>query len=200
MKRMLVLLSFITSFGLIFAQDTGSFQDNRDGQTYKYITIGKQTWMAQNMNYLMDGASWSYDNDESNREKFGLLYNYEAALEACPNGWHLPTHEEWNQLISELGGFKVAGKKMKAASEWKIPVQELPELSGFNALPAGVRDYKNGTFGGLGSNTFFWSISLHQNEVTVRIRNMYHNTDNVLAMKLAKTNGFSVRCVKDKEE
>ena len=85
---------FSTPAGI--AQSTGTFTDSRDGQTYKTFSFKNAstgttvTWMAQNLNYKAEG-SYAYDDKESNRKELGLLYTWEAAHKACPNGWHLAT-------------------------------------------------------------------------------------------------------------
>ena len=98
---------FFTQAGI--AQSTGTFTDSRDGQTYKTISFKNAltgtavTWMAQNLNYKVPG-SYAYDDKESNRKELGLLYTWEAANKACPNGWHLATDSEWSMLVTKFGG------------------------------------------------------------------------------------------------
>src|SRR3954453_19615196 len=97
----LLATSLFTQAGI--AQSTGAFTDSRDGQTYKTISFKNAltgttvTWMAQNLNYKMQG-SYAYDEKESNRKELGLLYTWEAAKQACPQGWHLPTDSEGSML------------------------------------------------------------------------------------------------------
>ena len=91
--------------------------DTRDGKVYKTIQIGSQTWMAENMNYEKTG-SYCYDDDPANCEKYGRLYTWGAALNACPEGYHLPTAEEFATLISNVGGEEIAGKMLKSSTGW----------------------------------------------------------------------------------
>jgi hypothetical protein len=80
----------------------GKFTDGRDGQTYKTVTIDGKTWMAQNLNYKAEG-SWCYNDDESNGNIYGRLYDWDTAKTACPVGWHLPTRQEWDDLVAYVG-------------------------------------------------------------------------------------------------
>jgi hypothetical protein len=108
MHKLLILLLFFVAN--IFAQNT--FTDSRDGQVYKYVKIGTQTWMAENLNYKIESGSWCYDNEESNCEKYGRLYDWNTAIKVCPKGWHLPSDEEWDDIVLngfsdlQIGGFR----------------------------------------------------------------------------------------------
>ncbi|MDR0517378.1 MAG: hypothetical protein LBH25_10090 [Fibromonadaceae bacterium] len=118
----------------------GSFIDPRDGKTYKTIKIGSQTWMAENLKYEAESSK------SINSEKYGLLYNWDTAMKACPEGWHLPSDAEWNKLINFSGGKEVAGKKLKAISGWSDQYYKSGEWAGsgngtdnygFSARPGG---------------------------------------------------------------
>ena len=82
--------------------------DSRDGQAYMTMKIGNQVWMAENLNYEM-ADSYCYDDRTSNCSKYGRLYTWDAAMKACPLGWHLPTQNEWKTLFAMAGGENTAG-------------------------------------------------------------------------------------------
>lgn len=121
----------------------GSMKDSRDGQKYKTVKIGKQTWMAQNLNYKM-ANSYCYNDTSSYCDKYGRLYAWAAAKSACPTGWHLPSQTEWQTLLTVADGAEArvtagkksrAGVRLKSKSGWN----GTDDFS-FSALPAGYRD------------------------------------------------------------
>ena len=104
--------------GMSFAAPQSTMKDSRDGQTYKTVKIGKQVWMAENMNYDIK-HSYCYDNNPENCEKYGRLYTWAAANYVCPEGWHLPTKEEFEILMSNVGEIETAGKMLKSKQGWE---------------------------------------------------------------------------------
>ena len=84
-------------------EDKDLLTDSRDDKTYKIIKIGDQTWMAENLNYDAGSDCWIYENDPTNETRYGKLYNWYSACEVCPDGWHLPSDEEWKELEMYLG-------------------------------------------------------------------------------------------------
>ncbi len=190
------------------AQSTGTFTDARDGQTYKTISFENARtgttviWMAQNLNYKAKN-SYPYDDDESNRKELGLLYTWEAAKKACPNGWHLATDSEWSILVNEFGGTDKAGKALKSNKGW-IEYGNGTNSSGFNALPGGQRT-PDGSYRVLGSLGLWWS-STPTGEVGKAWQwNLHfggHSIEKPLKSKVFRWEaeilyGLSVRCVRD---
>jgi len=180
-----------------------------DGNVYSTVKIGNQWWMAENLkvthyrngdqiacltsDYEWDqptGAYCYYDNDNSNVGKYGLLYNWftvDDSRSIAPEGWHVPTDTEWQELVDYLGGDTLAGAKMKEVDSDAI---------GFTALFGGYR-YNHGTFDGIGVNAYFWS-STESNSGNAWYRYLYHANSIVYRDDSGwKQAGYSVRCVKD---
>jgi hypothetical protein len=100
-SNMELLLKSKTSYPFLITKlndKFGSFTDARDGQTYKTVNIGSQTWMAKNLNFAAPLGSWCYNNDGVNCINYGRLYTWIAAKSACPIGWHLPSDDDWHKL------------------------------------------------------------------------------------------------------
>jgi len=196
-----------------------------DGNVYKVVKIGTQTWMAENLEvtHYNDGTlipevqaafgpavSWLtvttgawcyYNNDATHNTDYGKLYNWYAVNSGklAPQGWHVPTDAEWITLINYLGGFQVAGGKMKAISAlWNSPNAGADNSSGFSAVPGGGRGGDNNSlaaFGGMGITGVFWSSTPKESGA------WYYAMDNSGTMVSTNYNvqrsGFSVRCVKN---
>jgi uncharacterized protein (TIGR02145 family) len=186
----------------------GTFIDNRDGQKYNTVTIGKQTWMAQNLNYATERGSWCYDNNGSNCNQYGRLYNWNTAMGGkatsnnnpsgvqgvCPNMWHLPSVAEWRVLVDySVGGYSTAGKALKAASGWNSGGNGT-NTYGFSAIPGGY--YRSGGFFNAGYHAHWWTTT-QSIGVDAYYRGMYDYDTKVYESGDGKGNGFSVRCVKD---
>lgn len=174
----------------------GSFTDTRDGMTYKTVKIGTQIWMAENLAYKSSIGCWAYDNKESNVTTYGYLYNWEAAKNVCPTGWHTSTVAEWIILRTYLGGDTVAGGKLKEAGfgHWRDPNAGATNETGFTALPGGI--FSHGSSEGMGSNGYWWS-SPKENTSYGWFRGMDCSSYTAASFWGDKQNGFSVRCVKD---
>ena len=183
---------------------SGYFIDKRDGKKYKWVRIGEQVWMAENLNYSTND-SWCYDNKKTNCDKFGRLYSWEAAKKACPSGWHLPSDDEWKQLEMTLGMSQSdagelgwhgtdEGKKMKSTIGWNKNGNGT-NSSGFNALPGGDRG-SSGSFYDLGSSGYWWSSS-ERSGTDAWSRRLRYDLDQVYRGNSFKARGFSVRCLKD---
>jgi uncharacterized protein (TIGR02145 family) len=169
-----------------------TFTDARDGRVYKIVKIGNQVWMAENLNYDAPGSKF-YDNDPKNGEKYGKLYDWETAKKACPQGWHLPSRDEWDALSGFVGGEDVAGKHLKAKSGWNDNGNGM-DTYGFAALTGGNGDSGGSCFYGIGDYGAWWSAS-ESNSYHAYYRSMDY--DSADWDDGDKSSLFSVRCVKD---
>lgn len=170
---------------------SSQFVDTRDGQVYKTVKIGKQTWMAENLNF---GDYPSVD------KKYGKLYTWEEAMKVAPKGWHLPTDDEWTELENFLGGREVAGGKMKSVEGWNKPNEGATNESGFTALPGGNRS-SAGSFSSQGSYAYLWSATESPTGGVAYAWSLYLNYYSAQSYRYAyyeALGGFSVRCVKDR--
>ncbi len=175
----------------------GEITDPRDGTTYKTVEIDGSLWIAENMRFEITPGSYVYDNDESNLQMLGRLYTWEKATLACPEGWHLPTNNDWQYLINYLGGNAEAGGKLKeqGTSNWKNPNSFATNESYFSARPGGFRN-TDGTFVNKGEKGYFWSAT-NLNEIEAYSRGLSYDRKSVSVETSHKGIGFSVRCVKD---
>jgi uncharacterized protein (TIGR02145 family) len=179
----------------------GVLTDSRDGRKYKIVKIGRRTWMAENLSYNANGSK-CYGNSESNCQKYGRLYNWSTARNACPKGWHLPSDAEWTTLTDFAGGSKVAGTKLKAKSGWneygwfsKKSGNGTDEF-GFSALPGGHRN-SGGYFHDAGYDGYWWSAT-EDAASNACYRYMSYNYAGVVRYGSRDKAGlFSVRCVQD---
>jgi uncharacterized protein (TIGR02145 family) len=171
---------------------SGKLTDKRDGQKYRTVKIGNQVWMAENLNHET-GNSWCYDNDDSNCMQYGRLYDWNMAKRACPSGWHLPSQDEWEGLVVEVGS-STAGKKLKSSSGWNENGNGTDDY-GFSALPGGYRN-AGGKFYIAGYNGNWWAATEGDAD-SAYYRSMYYHDDEVYKGYFSKEYGLSVRCVGD---
>ena len=170
----------------------GTFTDSRDGTEYRTIIIGDQTWMAENLRYIVKSAKSTEDN------VYGQMYDEYDITGACPAGWHLPSEEEWMELADLLGGIETAGGSLKEAGtdHWQTPNTGATNVSGFTALPAGCYDYNSGG-SGRERNTGFWTSSENQYGTEIIIR-LFYNSENIeFSEEGAYDRCYSIRCIKD---
>lgn len=215
----------------------GEFTDQRDGKTYKTITIGNQTWFAENLAYEIpskeetDSDIWEetgrigakdlwcyFNNNKEAYGKYGILYQWNAAKTACPDGWHLPSADDWDELKSFLSqnGHYPEGKEpinvAKALASqygWKessssVNVGNNPATnnsSGFSALAASGRDGYSGEFNDqqsgayLGERASWWTTS--ENLLHVQIRYIRYGSGQLNWDIVSPGEGYSVRCIKN---
>ncbi len=193
----ITILTLLTIFSSCL-DEKGTFTDKRDGQTYKTVKMGKQVWMAENLNYYTNSGSWYYKNDSNSyASTYGRLYDWETACTSCPDGWHLPTDEEWTTLTDELNGKNVAGSKMKETgfTHGDSLNTGAKNSTGFAVLPGGHRE-SEGSFYHLSYTATFWTATEYDISKAWYLA-LYYNEEYVTRYRYDKNSGFSVRCVKD---
>lgn len=156
--RCKILKAFALALPFAFTACSESFTDVRDSQSYGMVQIGEQTWMAENLNFA-SAESACPDGDERNCKKMGRLYTWADAKSVCPEGWRLPTREDFEKLAFLAGGFPdifaKAGAALKSTSGWFKKGNGSDNLN-FKALPAGYKRL-DGKFDGIGGYAYFWS-------------------------------------------
>jgi len=187
------------------------FTDSRDGKVYRYVKIGTQIWMAENLAYKLMSGCWAYDYDETNVATYGYLYDWNTAMNGagssatnpsnvqgiCPDGWHLPSDAEWQQLIDTLGGAEIAGNKLKevGTTHWDTSNEDVTNEFGFTALPGGLR-HNSGDFYVIRMHGYWWSATDVDTDYALS-RHLFAHNSSVDNYSEPKGHGFSVRCVKN---
>ncbi len=234
MKNRIWLYILITAFFLFFSCEKekdivymnldpwveyGSMTD-QEGNTYKTLPIGTQTWMVRNLKttkyndgtlipIVTDADAWDnlstpaccwQNNDPARKVTYGVLYNWYAVNtgKLCPAGWHVPGDVEWTQLTDYLGGENIAGGKLKESgySHWYSPNTGATNETNFKALPGGERlDGPNALFGNLGEKGGWWTTASSDGFAVSRL--MYDHTNQVQKTFYPKKSGLSVRCLRN---
>lgn len=220
-----------TSYGQQVSFNALATVTDIQGNIYKVVKIGNQTWMAENLRYLpsVSGSEsgsktvpyyyvYGYNGTDVNEAKatnnyttYGVLYNWPAAMNGaassqaspsgvqgvCPTGWHLPSMAELSELETYLGGYTVAGGKLKEVglSHWIAPNEGATDEVGFKALPGGYR-FPNSVFSVLGEWGYLWSTSEVDTEIASG-RQINNASGEFFGYVYYKDWGFSVRCVKN---
>jgi uncharacterized protein (TIGR02145 family) len=191
-----------------------------DGNIYRTVTLGKQVWMAENLKTthysdgeaipeIKDDSQWTNlstgaycmnNNDKNISAIYGYLYNWfviSNSHKICPVGWHVPSANEWKSLETYLGGVGSAGAKMKEAGtgKWADPNTKADNSSGFTGLPGGSRN-SDGTFNIPGENGMWWTAT-EFSITTAWHRRLYFNVGFIDNIFSPRTEGFSIRCIKD---
>ena len=182
----------------------GTFRDPRSGKTYKTVVIGEQEWFAENLNYA-PSIIWCYEYVESWCDLYGSLFTWDMAMTACPDGWHLPTDDEWKELEMFLG--TDAGKKLKATSGWYNGdywnnTGGGTDEVGFMAFGGGLYEPRDGYFYYRNEIGLWWSATecnSYEFDSTdaAYMHFIQYWSDDLESLCEYKEYGLSVRCVKD---
>jgi len=200
----------IASLAFLLSACSESFTDSRDGQSYDVVKIGNLTWMAENLNFETAG-SFCPEGDSRNCKRLGRLYTWAEAKTVCPEGWRLPTNEDFAQILAqshdgEPGAVSnEVGAKLKSRNGWFKKGNGTDEF-GFNALPAGYRGavlktddgtVTGGKFDGIGGYAYFWSADedAENPESNAFYLFLSFSSDAASLNAFAKEDYRSVRCV-----
>lgn len=207
----------------------GRLSDARDGKLYRTVVIGAQTWMAENLNFDPGGdKSRCYEDRDKNCLSRGRLYSWRVAMNLpdscassscstlvepkhqgiCPDGWRMPSQEDWNVLMVAAGNDSLVGKRLKSTYYWKNYVQEGARSGtdefGFNALPGGYQVF-NVFLGGPDlataniseGTTGVWISASEFDPQYVGGMYLYSNSDQAkLSFAIGKAESVSLRCIK----
>lgn len=192
MKKIFASL-FVTTLVLnVSAQN--KFIDPRDGNTYRTISAGGTTWMAENLKYKITGeASYSFDNNSDNVATYGSLYDWKTALKACPDGWHLPSGSEFRSLMDQSEINDNRGNRGSGPATFMVQL-------------AGMQDYE-GTFSEMDESAYYWTSTEYGQNEAEYFSYLLINDKPVIDLSrkedmpdihgAEKTNRYSVRCVKN---
>ena len=197
-----------------------------DGNIYKTVQIGTQTWITENLKttkyndetvipLITEDNAWAqltspryfyYNNENYNKDIYGALYNWHtvATGKLCPKGYHVPTNADWNTLVNYLGNglfeygeYLVGGNLKSNDSMWNKPNDGATNESGFSALPTGCLSFGN-DFTRVGIYGMWWSATeSSQNIENAFVRKLNHSNTEVVSYEFNKSSGVSVRCLKD---
>lgn len=191
-----------------------------DGNTYKTVVIGNQTWMAENLKTthysngdqipnIINNSEWVYsnygaycwmENDEKYKKIYGAIYNYYAVVDrrnVCPSGWRVPSKNDWVSLEYNAGDNELTGGYLKEEGydHWYKPNLRADNRTGFTALPAGGRGV-DGNFSAIGQDCYWWSTTGVSTSIAYA-RHLNYNMSSFQSGQGGKLLGFSVRCVKN---
>ena len=192
MKKLLLVLVLFTTISVASAQEKGTFTDSRDGNVYKTSIVKieleggifiEREWMAENLKYKSE-SSVCYRNYPAYCEKYGMLYNWVEAKTACPDGWHLSTQLEWQELMVNYGGYSSAGKELKEGGK-----------SGVEILMGGFSNVE-GQFSDITKTAHLWDAEIG-GKSTAGLISLYADYDEVSHDVISAKNMNSCRCVKN---
>jgi uncharacterized protein (TIGR02145 family) len=193
----------------------GELVDRRDGKSYRTVLIGDQIWMAENLNYgdsvstpSLKGNTWCGGGDSLKNDCgiYGRLYTWAAGAELCPEGWRMPSMEDYMTLAKNFGGMAFAGEALKSdAIGWRKLGGS--NVSGFSALGAGYRHHDGDILEINNKGVFMTSSVGYRKDPMDAGRgsanmDVFVITDELVGVEFGRcvfSEGLSIRCIKDDE-
>jgi len=171
-----------------------NFKDKRDGNVYRTITVQGITWMAENLRYKAAQGSAYFESDSSNSTQYGMLYDWKTAKKVCPDGWRLPSGEEFQALVSYND----------QKESWKL---KKSDPDSFGVQLGGMQDYE-GTFTEIEESAYFWTSTEYDKDNAQYVSYLILTDNPVVDVSrkediadvhgTEKSNKYSVRCIKAK--
>jgi uncharacterized protein (TIGR02145 family) len=195
MQMKKIIFSIFLAFLFLNLSAQQKFTDPRDGNTYRTISAGGTIWMAENLKYSAnDKAAGGFDNNSDNIAAYGVLYDWKTAKTVCPDGWHLPSGEEFRSLMDQSEINHNSVNHNAGPSTFKVQL-------------AGMQDYE-GTFSELDESAYYWTSTEYTETEAEYFSYMVINDKPVIDLSrkadmpdihgAEKSNKYSVRCVKNK--
>jgi uncharacterized protein (TIGR02145 family) len=191
MKKILSLCLLLSIFVLSSGQV--KFTDKRDGTVYRTITIGNNTWMAENLKFRAENGAIFFDNDINNVSGYGVLYEWKTAKNVCPDGWHLPSGAEFQILIDHFDENEAWGKTASDPASFGIQL-------------GGMQDYE-GTYSEMDESGYYWTSTEYDKSNAEYFSYLLIDDKQVIDISrkediadihgTEKSNKYSVRCLKN---
>jgi len=192
MKKIITLLFLVIL--LVEASGQEKFRDKRDGTYYRTIAVQGVTWMAENLRYKSLQGSDYFERDSLNSSRYGILYDWKTAMKVCPEGWRLPTGEEFQALVNYND----------QKDSWK---SQKPQQDSFGIQLGGMQDFE-GTFSEMEEGAYFWTSTEFDKDNAQYVSYVMISDKPVVDVSrkediadlhgTEKTNKYSVRCVRKK--
>lgn len=169
------------------------FTDKRDGNIYTTIRIGNVTWMSENLKFVSKTGAYYFDNDQDNLPAYGVLYEWKSALNACPQGWRLPSGSDFQNLMNHFDQ-DTAWAKISS------------DNASFGIQLGGMQDYE-GTFSEMDESGYYWTSTEYDmlnaeyfsylviNDQTIIDLSRKEDISDIHGSE--KSNKYSVRCIQD---
>jgi uncharacterized protein (TIGR02145 family) len=191
MKKIIPVFIFLITGTTLHCQE--KFIDSRDGNVYKTINIQGTTWMAENLRFRTSDGSFYFDKDPVNARPYGILYDWKTATKVCPVGWHLPSGNEFQNIVDYN----------QDKNSWRT---NGPGSNTFDLQLAGMQDYE-GTFTEMDESAYFWTATEYNKQnaeyfsylliTDMPVVDISRKEDISDIHGTEKTNKYSVRCVKN---
>jgi len=194
MKKIATIILFTGLFISLSGQN--KLVDSRDGNIYRTITIQGMTWMTENLRYKAPSGAYYFDNDPRNIPIYGVLYEWKTATKACPAGWHLPSGEEFQNLVSY-------NDQNDDKDGWRSLTSD---PASFSIQLAGMQDWE-GTFSEMDESGYYWTSTEYDKEhaeyfsylllIETPVVDISRKEDISDVHGTEKSNKYSVRCMKN---